>query len=53
MSEFTRDQEAFITNYVKALKENNAVVFAGAGMSISSGFFDWQKLLKPIAVRIQ
>jgi hypothetical protein len=41
--------EAFITNYVKALKEKNAVVFAGAGMSVSQGFFDWKTLLKPVA----
>ena len=49
---FTKDQTTFINNYVKALKENNAVIFAGAGMSIGSGFFDWQKLLEPIATQL-
>lgn len=49
---FDRDIEAFIKNYVKALKEKNAVVFAGAGMSVSQGFFDWKKLLKPIADKL-
>lgn len=49
---FTREQESFINNYVKALKENNAVVFAGAGMSTPLGLFDWKKLLKPIADRL-
>ena len=50
--EFTQEHEAFINNYVKALKQNNAVVFAGAGMSVSTGLFDWQKLLTPIARRL-
>lgn len=50
---FTREQEGFIANYVKALKENNAVIFAGAGMSTSTGLFDWKKLLKPIAERLE
>jgi hypothetical protein len=49
---FDRDIEAFIKNYLKALKEKNAVVFAGAGMSVSQGFFDWKKLLKPIADKL-
>lgn len=46
------ETEAFINNYVKALKEKNAVVFAGAGMSVSQGFFDWKTLLKPVANRL-
>lgn len=49
---YTKEQESFINNYVKALKENNAVIFAGAGMSTSTGLFDWKKLLKPIADRL-
>jgi len=35
---FDRDIESFIKNYVKALKEKNAVAFIGAGMSVSQGF---------------
>jgi hypothetical protein len=49
---FDRDIESFIKNYVKALKEKNAVAFIGAGMSVSQGFFDWKKLLKPIADKL-
>lgn len=49
---FDRDIESFINNYVKALKEKNAVAFIGAGMSVSQGFFDWKKLLKPIADKL-
>ena len=47
-----KETEAFINNYVKALKEKNAVLFAGAGMSVSQGYFDWKTLLKPIADRL-
>jgi len=49
---FDRDIESFIKNYIKALKEKNAVVFAGAGMSVAQGFFEWKKLLKPIADKL-
>lgn len=49
---FDRDIESFINNYIKALKEKNAVAFIGAGMSVSQGFFDWKKLLKPIADKL-
>lgn len=49
---YTKEIEAFVNNYVKALKEKNAVVFAGAGMSVKDGFFDWKTLLKPIADRL-
>lgn len=50
---FTLEQTALINNYVKALKENNAVVFVGAGMSTATGLFDWKKLLRPIAERLE
>jgi hypothetical protein len=49
---FNNEQNAFIDNYVKALRENNAVVFAGAGMSLANGFFDWKQLLSPITKRL-
>lgn len=42
---FDREIESFINNYVKALREKNAVVFAGAGMSVAQGFFEWKRLL--------
>ncbi len=49
---YNRETESFINNYVKALREKNAVIFAGAGMSVAQGFFDWKKLLKPIADKL-
>ncbi len=41
--------EKFIEIYTKALKDNTAAVFVGAGLSKSSGFVDWKSLLRPIA----
>ena len=40
---------AFIDRYVKEIKSNNAAVFLGAGFSKSSGYVDWNQLLKRIA----
>ncbi len=39
----------FIDTYSKAIKENNAAIFAGAGLSIPAGFVNWKNLLKDIA----
>jgi hypothetical protein len=43
-----RQIEAFIRNFSKEVKENNAAIFAGAGLSVGAGFVDWKKLLSPI-----
>ena len=31
----------FLREYVKAIRDGNAAVFAGAGLSRPSGFVDW------------
>lgn len=49
---FSREIEAFIKEFVKDLREDNVAIFAGAGMSKSSGFVDWPELLKDIAEEI-
>lgn len=46
---FSREIEAFIKDFVKDLVENNAAIFAGAGMSKSVGYVDWPELLHDIA----
>ena len=45
-------KEEFIKKYVKALREGNAAVFAGAGLSRSSGFVDWKELVREFAEEI-
>ena len=45
--------EEFIEVYTKALNDNTAAVFAGAGLSKLSGFLDWRSLLRPIAQELK
>ena len=42
-------KEELIKKYAKAICEGKAAVFAGAGLSRSSGFVDWKELLAPLA----
>lgn len=46
-------KEELIRNYTKAIREGNAAIFGGAGLSRPSGFVDWKGLLKPLAVDIK
>ncbi len=40
---------SFIDRYVKEIKNQNAAVFIGAGFSQSSGYVNWNTLLKDVA----
>ncbi|NUO10002.1 MAG: SIR2 family protein [Candidatus Brocadia sp.] len=42
----------FIDTFTKSIKENNAAIFAGAGLSIPAGFVNWKNLLREIAVEL-
>ena len=42
-------KKQFLREYIKAIREGNAAVFAGAGLSRASGFVDWRMLLQPLA----
>lgn len=44
-----RQIETFINKFVEELAEENAALFAGAGLSVAAGFVDWKGLLQPIA----
>lgn len=41
--------KAFIKDFLKEIEENNAAIFAGAGLSAGSGHVDWKHLLKDFA----
>jgi hypothetical protein len=43
---------AFVETYVAALRDQNAAIFAGAGLSIPAGLVNWKGLLKSIAREI-
>ena len=49
---FGREINNFIDEYVNVLKEGNAAVFAGAGLSIPSGVVNWKELLRRPAARL-
>lgn len=40
----------FIRNYVNAILDKNAAIFAGAGLSVQSGFVNWKDLMRDIAL---
>lgn len=44
--DYSRDINNFIDEYVYALQEGNAAIFAGAGLSIPGGMVDWKGLLR-------
>lgn len=43
------DRSSFLRNYSKALLDDTAAVFVGAGLSRPSGYVDWRELLREIA----
>lgn len=43
---------AFIEKFCREIKDNNAAIFAGAGLSIPAGYVNWSNLLKPLAEEI-
>lgn len=40
--------DLFVREYTRELHNKNAAVFAGAGLSMGSGYVDWANLLKEI-----
>ncbi|MDD2476146.1 MAG: SIR2 family protein [Dysgonamonadaceae bacterium] len=41
--------QEFIREYVRAINEGYAALFAGAGLSRGSGYTNWKELIRPIA----
>lgn len=42
-------KKKLIKEYTKAIEEGRAGIFAGAGMSIDSGYVNWKELMRPFA----
>jgi hypothetical protein len=42
-------KKQFLREYIKAIRDGNAAVFAGAGLSRPSGFVVWKEFLRPLA----
>lgn len=48
----TPQLDSFFKHFVKAMREGNAAVFVGAGLSRSCGYVDWKGLLKDVAAEL-
>ncbi|MEK3828605.1 SIR2 family protein [Paenibacillus sp. FSL K6-1558] len=46
-------KEIFIRDFEKAIFQENAAIFAGAGLSQNSGFVNWKELLRELATEIK
>ena len=44
-----RQLTTFVDKYVKSINAENAAIFAGAGMSVSTGLVNWKELLREMA----
>ncbi|MCC9018899.1 SIR2 family protein [Flavobacterium lipolyticum] len=47
-----KEIKAFITDYVDKLRQGNATILIGAGLSKAAGFVDWKGLLKDLATEL-
>lgn len=47
-----RQVTIFIEKFTEELMEENAAIFAGAGLSAGAGYVDWKGLLKPITAEL-
>ena len=47
------DRQRFLKEYAQALRDGDAAVFAGAGISRAAGYVDWKQLLKDIAAELE
>lgn len=47
-----RELVQFVDKYLKAINNENAAIFAGAGLSVSTGLVNWKNLLRDIAVEL-
>ncbi len=47
------NKNVFIKNYLSALNNGDAAIFAGAGLSVASGCVNWKDLLNDIAEELE
>lgn len=51
--EFTQPQKSFINSFSAEINNGDAAIFAGAGLSMSSGFVNWKNLLRDLAEELK
>lgn len=45
----TAETDDLVETFVAALRDQNAAIFAGAGLSVPAGFVNWKKLMQSVA----
>jgi Sir2- and TIR-associating SLOG family/SIR2-like domain len=53
MSAEAISESIFVREYTRELHNKNAAVFAGAGLSLASGYVDWKNLLRTIVTDLR
>lgn len=46
-------RDVLIRKFTQAIREGNAGIFAGAGLSRASGYVDWKNFLRPLAKNVE
>lgn len=46
---FSPDIHAFINSFANDIADGTAAIFAGAGLSVASGYVNWAELMREIA----
>lgn len=49
LKKFTPDIESFVASFAADIRDGAAAIFAGAGLSVESGYVNWSALLREIA----
>ncbi|TAM11911.1 MAG: hypothetical protein EPN72_07505 [Nevskiaceae bacterium] len=50
---FSASIEAFITSFAHEIADGSAAIFAGAGLSVDSGYVNWSELMRDIAAELE
>ena len=53
LNRITEQNIKFLDEISQKMKKGDISIFAGAGLSIASGYVDWKKLLEPISKQLR
>lgn len=53
LNAITEQNICYLDQIAQKMKQGDIVIFAGAGLSVSSGYVNWKKLLEPISKQLR
>ena len=53
LNAITEQNICYLDQIAQKMKKGDIVIFAGAGLSVSSGYVNWKKLLEPISKQLR